>query len=177
MKKILETKRCYLREFVEDDVALIHQMNTDPEVMKYITKGVPQTYEYSKNRTLYFINEYYAQYPGLGMWAAIRKADHQLMGWACLKHLDTSELIEIGYRFLQAYWGQGFATEISKALVHYGFEQMHLDKITGITMIGNDKSQHILKKVGLEYQKKAYYYQTEVSFFQLSKQAYTQSQS
>lgn len=40
MKKILETERCYLREFIEDDVTLIHQMNTDPEVMKYITKGV-----------------------------------------------------------------------------------------------------------------------------------------
>ncbi|WP_299455817.1 GNAT family N-acetyltransferase [uncultured Microscilla sp.] len=172
MKKILETKRCYIREFVEGDVELIYQMNSDPEVMKYITDGKPQTYEYSKKRTLYFINEYYSKYPGLGMWAVVRKAGDQLMGWVCLKHLDNQDLIEIGYRLIKEHWGQGYATEVSQALVHYGFTEVSLDKIVGIASEDNVKSQYILQKIGLTFLKKAYYYETNVVFYQLLKKDY-----
>lgn len=172
MKKILETERCYVREFIEDDIAFVHQMNTNPEVMKHINGGKPETFEYSENRTRYFIDEYYEQNPGLGMWAVVRKTDDQFIGWACLKHLDDDGLVEIGYRFLQEYWGQGFATEVSKALITYGFEQTNLDKIVGIASEDNTKSQHILQKVGLTFLKKAYYYETKVSFYQLLKQDY-----
>lgn len=172
MKKILETERCYIREFIKDDIELVCQMNSDPEVMEYITNGKPQTYEYSKERTLYFINEYYPQHPGLGMWAVVRKADDQFMGWACLKHLED-EQIEIGYRFIKDYWGQGYATEVSKALIHYGFTRLSLEKIVGIAAENNTKSQHILQKIGLSFLKEAYYYETKVRYYQLLKQNYT----
>lgn len=175
MKKILETDRCYLREFVEADVELMHQLNTDPEVMKYLTGGKPLPYEESKKAVMHYINTYYEQNPGLGMWATMLKDGDQFIGWTCLKHLDKSEHIELGYRYMKAFWGQGYATEVSKALIKYGFEQLNLENIVGIAVTENTKSTHILQKVGLQYQKKAYYYQTDVDFFQFTKQAYTDS--
>ncbi|OJJ17527.1 hypothetical protein BKI52_27070 [marine bacterium AO1-C] len=177
MKKILETDRCYLREFVEADVELMHQLNTDPEVMKYLTGGKPLPYEDSKKAVLHYIDKYYAANPGLGMWATMLKEGDQFIGWTCLKHMDKSEHIELGYRYMKEFWGQGYATEVSSALIKYGFEQVNLEAIVGIAVTENTKSTHILQKVGLQYQKKAYYYQTDVDFFQLTKQAYTNSLS
>lgn len=172
MKKILETKRCYLREFVADDVEPMHQLNTDTDVMKYINGGKPMPYEYSKKAVMRYIDSYYAQNPGLGVWATVLKDSDQFIGWTCLKHLDQSEHIELGYRYLKEFWGQGYASEVSYALMKYGFEELELKEIVGIAITENTKSTHILQKVGLQYQKKAYYYQTNVDFFQLSKQAY-----
>ena len=171
MKKILETARCYVRELIHDDIALVCQMNRDPDVMQYISNGKPQTDEYSTNRTLYFIDEYYAKHPGLGMWAVVHKEDEQFMGWACLKHFE-GDLIEVGYRLIKDYWGKGYATEVSKALIHYGFNTLSLDKIIGVAAENNTKSQHILQKIGLSFLKEDFYHEIKVRYYQLLKQDY-----
>jgi len=67
--------------------------------------------------------------------------------------------VEVGYRLLHNAWGQGFATEGATELIRYGFDDLGLNKIIGVTHPGNRASQRVLMKVGLDdagYERKYY---------------------
>jgi len=66
-----------------------------------------------------------------------------------LKYLPEINETDIGYRFLPEYWGKGIATEVSKKIINYGFDQLKLNRIIGITMPENIGSCKVLEKIGL----------------------------
>ena len=57
--------------------------------------------------------------------------------------------VDLGYRFLPAYWGQGLATEASIACLNYGFDTLGLQRILGLTHPDNLASMRVLEKVGM----------------------------
>jgi len=65
----------------------------------------------------------------LGYGALLDAKDNIFHGWVCLKHLDTSEEIELGYRLMYNSWGKGLATEASFGLLDYGFRKLGLGRI------------------------------------------------
>ncbi len=81
--------------------------------------------------------------------------------------MDNTEEIEVGYRLLKKFWSQGYATEMSKALIEYGFNQMKLDKIVGITHPENFASQNVLTKAGLVYVREDHFYNLDVKYFRI----------
>ena len=89
-------------------------------------------------------------HPGLGNWRASRRDTGAYIGWCSLKYIPDTVEIEVGYRFLHEAWGQGFATECATELVRYGFEDLGLDRIIGITHKDNVASQRVLQKAGLK---------------------------
>jgi RimJ/RimL family protein N-acetyltransferase len=156
-----ETTRLALRPLTFDDLDVVYRLDSDPEVMRYIIP--PRTYEGTREYLQEVIDNYVA-FPGLGRWAVIEKSTGAFVGIHLLKHLEASGHIEVGYRFLPQYWGLGYATEMTQALVQYGFEQLHLQQIVGITNPENAASQHVLEKCGLRFQHMAHFYGTEVRF-------------
>jgi [ribosomal protein S5]-alanine N-acetyltransferase len=62
-----------------------------------------------------------------------------------------SNFYELGYRFMQKYWGKGYATEAAKAMIDYGFNEMGLTEIYAMTDIDNKASRHVLEKCGMSY--------------------------
>jgi RimJ/RimL family protein N-acetyltransferase len=69
---LLETSRLRLRRFTLDDADLLVELDSDPEVMRYITFGAPTPREAYVNTYMPRWFEIYAQYPLLGYWAAAR---------------------------------------------------------------------------------------------------------
>jgi len=55
---------------------------------------------------------------------------------------------ELGFWFGQDYWGQGFATEASRAVVTYAFTAGNLEALTSANFIDNPASARILTKLG-----------------------------
>ena len=148
MKQILATSRLLLREFDDDDLDNLLALDSDPEVMRYIGDGTVSTRE-QLEQALPRVQAAYERHPGLGIWALELAEDQRFLGWACLKYLDQSEHVEVGYRLLKDAWGKGYATEIAQALVQYGWEKMELERIVGITHPENKASQRVLEKCGL----------------------------
>ena len=63
-------------------------------------------------------------------------------------HAQIDE-VEVGYRLRYGAWGRGFATEGARELVRYGFDDLGLQRIVGVTHPDNEASQRVLQKIGL----------------------------
>jgi RimJ/RimL family protein N-acetyltransferase len=144
----LETLRLELRDFVAEDFDDLYRLDRDPRVMKYLTNGKPMSRIAVVQALKRFIH-YPTLYPDLGIWRACRRDTGAFIGWFCLKYTGKSPDVEVGYRLLPEAWGQGFATEAACALVAYGFDDLGLHRIIGVTHPGNKASQRVLKKAGL----------------------------
>ncbi|NNF02629.1 MAG: GNAT family N-acetyltransferase [Bacteroidia bacterium] len=169
---IIETERLYLRQFTMADVDHLHELDSDPEVMRYIGDGVVRDLR-QVTKILETLIEKYREDRSFGVWAACTKGDDNFIGWGALKDLDQTELIEVGYRLLRKEWGKGYATEIAKALLEYGFDKLKLKRIVAITHKDNIASQKVISKSGLIYINEQFYYKTQVLFFEILAEEYS----
>jgi ribosomal-protein-alanine N-acetyltransferase len=92
---------------------------------------------------------------GFGMWMLRDAATSALIGRAILRHLDVEGVdeVEVGYGFMPEYWGRGLATEIARACVRIGVEQLGLASVVAITTPPNLASQRVMEKAGLVYER------------------------
>lgn len=156
MPILIETERMILRQFIASDYPAVYAFNSNKEVQKYTGDRLLQSEEEAKNLIVNISEPEYRKY-GYGRWAAVYKANNQVIGFAGLKYLPELGETDIGFRFLPAYWGQGIATEVSKEIIAYGFEKLDLKRIIGIAMPENIGSCRVLEKIGLQFYKIADY--------------------
>ena len=57
--------------------------------------------------------------------------------------------VDLGFRFLKAYWNQGLATESAVACLDFGFEVLGLPEIVAYVMPENGASIRVLEKIGM----------------------------
>lgn len=143
----LATARLQLRRFSAADLDLLDRLNSDAEVMRHLggVASRADTQQMLERRVL----RYYDEHPGLGVWATIERGSGACIGFHLLNHIRGEAHIQVGYRLFPAYWGRGYATEMSIALLRYGFATLGLDMITAITAPDNVGSQSVLLKSGL----------------------------
>ena len=154
MKIYLETQRLILREFTEADVDNLVDLDSDPEVTRYINGGKPTSREYIIEQVMPRIMQYYTDLDRQGIWAAIEKTNGAFMGWFHLRpNRQNAAETELGYRLKQNLWGQGVATEGSKALVKKAFDELEADVIVAIADPANKASRRVMEKIGLSYEK------------------------
>ena len=147
---ILETERIGLRQFKIEDAAAVLDFSSNEDVMRYTGDYIISTIEEAEKIITDTWFEDYRKY-GYGRYAAIYKPENRLIGFAGLKYEPDLKVTDIGYRFLPEYWRRGIATEISKAITIYGFEELKLDRIVGVAMPENLASAKVLEKIGLKY--------------------------
>ena len=145
----LETLRLDFRALVADDYADLRTLDQDPRVMRFIADGKPRPPEATASSLRRFIR-YPSLYAGLGVWYATRRDTGAFVGLFVLVYCDRSLDIEVGYRLDPQAWGQGFATEGARAIVQYGFDDLGLHRIIGVTHRDNLASQRVLLKAGLD---------------------------
>ncbi|MET7735145.1 GNAT family N-acetyltransferase [Streptomyces sp. NPDC005402] len=149
----LETGRLGLRAFTEADAGHLVALDGDPEVMRFLTGGVPTPPETIRTRTLPRLLH---DHPGLGTrgyWAAEERPTGTFLGWFEFRPLDDDgpAVVELGYRLNRAAWGRGYATEGSRALVDKGFTDLGVERVTATTMTVNQRSRRVMEKSGLTF--------------------------
>jgi [ribosomal protein S5]-alanine N-acetyltransferase len=147
MEKILETERLYFRHFTTDDAKLLYDMHQDPEITRYTGDPVPWDSVELAFRVLeeVIIPQYQKK---IGRWAVHLKSDDAFIGWCGLK--DVGKEIDLGYRYIQKYWRNGYATEAAIAVLGYG-KQLRLQNVVGRASVQNQASVNVLKKIGLTF--------------------------
>ncbi len=175
MKIYIETERLLIREIELTDVDDMFEMDSDPEVHKYILQSPVQ----SKEEIVEVIEMLQKQYTnnGIARWAIVDKMTNEMLGWCGIKYY-TDELnghqnfYEHGYRFKQKHWGKGYATESSKVILNWAFRNLNTDSIYAITDIDNKNSIHVLDKLEFELKEIFKYNDTHLvcNWFELKKE-------
>jgi RimJ/RimL family protein N-acetyltransferase len=148
MHIVLETDRLTLREFTQADVDNLFELNSDPEVMRYITGGKPTPREEIRDNIIPFHLGCYERSDGLGTWAAQARSTGEFLGWFHFRP-GSGEGVELGYRLHRGAWNKGYATEGSRALIRKGFTDLRVDRVFALTMTVNTASRRVMEKAGL----------------------------
>ncbi len=153
-KIFLQTNRLILREIIPEDETAFFELDSDPEVHKYLGNN-PVTSIEQIRAAIQFIRQQYVD-NGIWRWAVIEKSTNNFIGWAGLK-LITEQInnhinyYDLGYRFIKKYWGLGYATEAAKASLEYGFDQLNLNEMYAMADVENSASNNVLKKIGFSF--------------------------
>jgi len=149
---VMGSDRLRFRPFTLADAPLIYELDSDPDVMQFISKGKPTPLEKIKQEILPKFLTYYDDPRHLGIWATYEAATEAFIGWICLKPDRFIPEIEVGYRLKKQFWGNGYATEGSKFLIHNAFTHWGIDRITAHTLEYNHRSRRVMEKCGLQLQ-------------------------
>ncbi|MEV0255789.1 GNAT family N-acetyltransferase [Streptomyces sp. NPDC050732] len=155
MDIFLETDRLVLRAFTDADADVDHllALDSDPDVMRFINGGRPTSREAIRARTLPRLLHDHPCFGTRGYWAAQEKDTGAFLGWFEFRPLDehSPAVVELGYRLNKAAWGRGYATEGSRALIHKGFTDLGVERVTANTMTVNAGSRRVMAKAGLSF--------------------------
>ena len=162
MKMILETDRLLLREYGEEDAEAFFQLNSNPEVVRFVPDKPLLNVDQARQLLLDHPIADYRKH-GFGRGACILKSSGEQIGLAGLKYLEELGEVDVAYRLLPSHWGQGFATEVALASVRFGFAQLGLKRIIGLVMPENIASVRVLEKIGLRYIETATFWGHEFS--------------
>jgi RimJ/RimL family protein N-acetyltransferase len=151
MRVFLETKRLVLRRFCVDDTDNLVDLDADPDVMRFVTGGVPTSRDEIQNEVLPAFFGYYERYEGYGFWAVIEKATGDFLGWFHFRPRPGAVPgeVELGYRLRKSAWGKGYATEGSRALIRKGFTELGVQRVVAEAMAVNTASRRVMEKAGL----------------------------
>jgi RimJ/RimL family protein N-acetyltransferase len=153
VKILLETERLVLRQFTADDVDNLVELDSDPEVMHFITGGRSTPRGEIEDEVLPAFLEYYERNGGYGFWAAEEKTTGRFVGWFHLRPPENAapDELELGYRLRRSAWGKGYATEGSRALIDRGFGELGAQRVVASTMVVNVASRRVMEKAGLRF--------------------------
>jgi RimJ/RimL family protein N-acetyltransferase len=154
MLVFLETERMVLRRFTPADADNLVELDSDPEVMHFITGGRPTSREEIENEILPAFLGYYERSAGYGFWAAIEKSTGRFLGWFHLRPPPDGghpEEPELGYRLGRSAWGRGYATEGARALIRKAFTELCARRVYAETMAVHTASRRVMEKAGMRF--------------------------
>lgn len=154
----LETERLILRQFTTADVELLFDLDSDPEVMRYVGGISPSRDEIEQDYIPAYL-EYYARGDRFGFWAVIEKATGDFLGWFHFRPDPDGHATDpdLGYRLRRITWGKGYATEGSLALVRKGFEELGVERVTASAYAENTASRRVMEKLGMTLERTFYF--------------------
>ena len=153
MKVFVETERLRLRRLTSGDVDNLTELDSDPQVMRFINGGRATPRDEIENDVLPALLSHYERYSGLGFWAVEEKSTGGFVGWFHLRPAEGAPAgeVELGYRLRRSAWGNGYATEGSRALIDKGFAELGVERVVASTMVVNAASRRVMEKAGLRF--------------------------
>jgi ribosomal-protein-alanine N-acetyltransferase len=146
----LETERLLLRPLDVGDIDALIALWTDPHVTAFL--GGPRNPE-ELRRTF---REDLRKHPPdpFDLWPVIEKPSGSLVGHSGLldKEVEGRQEVDLVYVFAPSVWGNGYATEIGRALMQCAFEQMSLKRLICLIDPKNEASGRVARRLGMRYE-------------------------
>lgn len=145
----IETRRLLLREITPEDVNALLRHFGNPEVVQFIDMQPIKTIEQA-NEWLKWMGGFFAAQDGL-RWGIVLKDSGKFVGSAGLHnwHRET-HYAEIGCDIAHTHWGNAYGQEAMRGIIEFGWAQMKLNRIEADVVQGNQRSQHVLQKLGFQ---------------------------
>lgn len=161
---INDSQRLTYRLINKNDAQALFDLDNDPEVMRYITLGKTTPMEDVINIAIPRFEKYTNAEQGWGLWKVDIKATNTFIGWVLVRPFNffsespEFDNLELGWRFMQKSWGQGYATEaalsVQNALIELAKSgKSQVTTLSAIANVENIGSISVMKKLGMTYQK------------------------
>lgn len=148
MKKICETARLYLREFIETDAPFIVTLTNSSGWLQYIgdrnTKTEKLAIDYLNNGPIKSYKE-----NGFGLWMVALKQNDLPIGMCGIIRRANYPQPDIGFAYLPEYCGKGYAFEAAQATMEYAKEKLQLSTVVAMVMPENNASIKLLERIGM----------------------------
>jgi RimJ/RimL family protein N-acetyltransferase len=157
MHTFVESERILLRFIEKEDDDFLYELNSDPEVMKFLTDGKPNTkkeidgnMQRILDRRIFYKDKY-------GDFVGIFKKTGEPFAWFCLRpphdDIENYNLIEIGWRLKKKFWKMGLATEAATLLLEKAFKNYKVPVVFAKTMANNYPSRKVMERLNLKFLK------------------------
>lgn len=144
---VIETDHLRLREITKEDAPALFDLRSDYEVTKY---NIGPAYT-KLTQAIHLIKRIHDAYTAQReiRWAITHFPNPILIGMVGFNYWDrTDNRGSIGFDLRRDYWGQGIMTEAVTAVLHFGFQHMHLNRIEADTSAYNTASAALLRRLG-----------------------------
>lgn len=144
--------------FRESDLDDLAALFADPDVMRYVEDGQPKDRSVAEMALASILAHW--QRNGFGRWAVEEKTTGKFVGFGGLRSLlGTPEVV---YHLVKNEWGKGYATELARAALGFGFNQRGFTRIVAVAKPDNAASIHVMEKLGMRFEVRTSYYGIEV---------------
>jgi RimJ/RimL family protein N-acetyltransferase len=153
----IETERLLLRGAAPGDVDAWAALLEDPDVRRYLPKV---THSIRERAALHVqsCDAVWEQQPQTAVcWMIALKQTGELIGRCGCGTLESSNEAEVIYTMGKLYWGRGYATEATRALIRYSVEHYTWDPITACIFPANIASRRVLEHLGFVYERDVNY--------------------
>ena len=167
MNETFETERLRAERIGRHHGPEFHRLHRDPDVARTIggvlsDEALAEAFEKSL--------EHWDEH-GFGPWMFYALEDGRFIGrgfvrWA---EIDGARVCELGYAFLPAEWGRGFATETARAMVRIAFGDVGVDEVVAVAVETNDPSMNVMRKIGMTYSHDCVYKTLPVRYFRIER--------
>lgn len=143
MMTTITTDRLILRPLTVDDAEAAFEWTGDDRVAKYMIYSTHESVETTKE-WLRSIK------PSENVFGFVRKSDNKLIGSGGIRLLEDG-FWEFGYNLRYDCWGQGYATEASRAMIEYVRSKYGDIRLRSECAVENTASAHVIEKCGLHF--------------------------
>lgn len=146
--EILQTKRCILRETVEEDADAFYEIYAEPSVTEYTEPPYAD-----KEKEKQYIRDYrdcYYRFYEFGIWTVLEKSTGRVIGRAGVNLRDGYDIPEIGFVIGAPWQRQGYAYEICMAILDYVRDELGMNELQALVMPENKASAGLCRKLGFQ---------------------------
>lgn len=143
---IMETDRCVIRETTAEDVDCFYRIYSNPEITKYMEDLYPEV-EQEKQYVREYIEKVYAFYE-FGVWTVLERKSGEVIGRAGFSYRQGYEDPEIGYIIGVPWQRHGYAEEVCRAILEYGWRELGFERVQAMVETQNEASLILCDKLG-----------------------------
>jgi RimJ/RimL family protein N-acetyltransferase len=165
----LKTERLCLRPLVAGDAEAYAAVRCHPEVAKWLPPVNGEPVEAVRGTIGRFAAAWQdRRHAPWGVFLGDR-----LIGHGGLNFVPEFDKTEVLWALHPDAWGHGYATEVARAALAYGFGTIKLDLIFAITLPDNLASQAVMKRLGLTYRRRVDYREfTDIVWYDIDREAW-----
>jgi [ribosomal protein S5]-alanine N-acetyltransferase len=151
-KIIIQSQRLYVRTWKRSDLDPLYQVMSHPQVPVNRIRKEPWSRKDTQSWLEWHIDYRIGWERGTFNCPLILRVSDQLIGSVGLNpFLQDERIPEIEWTVSPVHWGKGYATEIGRAMLAYGFEEARFPAIMGFALPHNTASRRVMEKIGMTY--------------------------
>ncbi len=147
----LTTPRLYLRPVRMSDASDLFEYSRDPEVARHVLWDAHQSIHQTRAYIRFLLKQYRSGQPSSFVIELIQERKViGTIGYMWIQPENRSA--EVGYSLSRAYWSRGYMTEALAAILQFGFEKLHLNRIEAQHESDNPASGRVMAHVGMRHE-------------------------